>query len=415
MAGGREWAPQSGAGGAEECAFKPGDTFFEDGKTWKVVAVKQKLPDGYQRSKLCAFYYDVEEHPDGLSVEECEWTPVKELSGLVKVEQLVSDNFSRTLEERAKTVTTHALMKETRAAAGWERYAFDETAMARIDNVYKVRSLVLGDAKKKTAVTLIMHDILDLFGIVLKKMQDQLKASNVLGRRRRRDPAADFLKEVKVSVLPKLLVWLKNLLLLAGFVETSTDTYTPGRPDAVKRLLRMEHMKSFSNALMVPAFFSKEEIDRANEKLRSSEQIPTTLIDPFKATDSVIYDVGAAELGEGAIDTEDERRRLFPSYILRQKLVDNMLGAVVPPDPRVKHFTTVEEGIKFEVKVKPIVLSSYAACGGYPHTAGADLTITYAIQRAYRRTPGRTPMAALFSSLLSAQEEHYRSQEEEQS
>lgn len=398
----------------EGCEFKPGDTFLEDGKTWKVVVVKQKLPDGYQRSKLCVFYYDVEEHPDGLPVEECEWTPVKELSGLVKVEQLVSGNFSRTLEERVKTVTTHALMKETRAAAGWERYAFDETAMARIDKVYGVRSMVLGDAKKKTAVILIMQDILDLLGIVLKKMQDQIKATNVLGRKRRSDPAADFFKEVKVSVLPKLLVWLKNLLLLAGFVETSTGTYTPGRPDAIKRLLRMEHMKSFTNALIVPAFFSKEEIDRANKKLRSSEKIPTAMIDPFKASDSVIYDVGAAELGNGAIDTEDQQRRLFPSFILRHKLVDKMLGAAVPPDPRVKHFTTVEEGVKFEIKLKPIILSSYAAYGGYPHEAGADLTITYAFQRAFRRAAGRTPMALLFPSLLGAQENHYRSQEEEE-
>jgi len=47
--------------------------------------------------------------------------------------------------------------------------------------------------------------------------------------------------------------------------------------------------------------------------------------------------------------------------------------------------TTVEDGVKFEVKLKPIILSSYAAYGGYPHEASAHLTITYAFQRAFRR------------------------------
>lgn len=239
----------------------------------------------------------------------------------------------------------------------------------------------------------------------MKKIQDQIKAASVCSKRKREtDPIPDFLKEVKISFPPKQAAWLKHLLRLAGFVEAQPNTYTPGRPDAVKRLFRMEHNKSFSNALMVPAFFSKEEIDRANRALRIDEQIPTELIDSFKASDRVIYDVGAAELGDDAIDTEDEERRLFPSYILRHMLVGKMTGSV-PADPRVKHFTTVEDGVKFEIKIKPIILRSYAAYGGCPHEAGAEVSITYAFQRCYRRKPGRTPMSAVFSSiLLRAQE-----------
>jgi len=57
---------------------------------------------------------------------------------------------------------------------------------------------------------------------------------------------------------------------------------------------------------------------------------------------------------------EDEQRRLYQSYILRHKLVDKMVGAVAA-DARVKHFTMVEEGVQFEIKVKPITLRSYAA------------------------------------------------------
>jgi len=129
--------------------FEPGTNFWEEEREWRVVAVKQKLPDGYRRSKLCVFYYDVALHPEGLPVEECEWTPLTELRDLVVAEQQVTSRFPRSLDERLRTITTHALMYETREQAGWDAFVFDEEAQAAIDAVYELRGAVMQNKAKE--------------------------------------------------------------------------------------------------------------------------------------------------------------------------------------------------------------------------------------------------------------------------
>ena len=70
---------------------------------------------------------DLAQHRGGLPFEECEWMPLEELRDLVVAEQQLTktNRFPRTLYGHLRTVTSHALMRETR----------EEAAQAAIDAV----------------------------------------------------------------------------------------------------------------------------------------------------------------------------------------------------------------------------------------------------------------------------------------
>ena len=110
----------------------------------------------------------------------------------------------------------------------------------------------------------------------------------------------------------------------------------------MKNLLGPVTSKSFVSPLVCARFFSKDELARAF--------VCTDLIDPHEASKTTIYTVGLEELGDEGLDLGDRECRVLPDYILRQKLLNQMVISV-PPDARLCSFSTVRDDILFEIDI----------------------------------------------------------------
>jgi hypothetical protein len=159
----------------------------------------------------------------------------------------------------------------------------------------------------------------------------------------------------------------------------------------VKNLLGPVTSKSFVNPLVCARFFSKDELARAF--------VRTDLIDPHEASKTTIYTVGLEELGDEGLDLGDRERRVLPDYILRQKLLDQMVISV-PPDARLCSFSTVRDDILFEIDIHHANVKPSPTSREEPRHAGARVTFRFAHQAMTRAAPGASLMRPDFPSLV---------------
>ena len=67
----------------KESLLEVGTEFLEEGVTWKVAGHKEFVPEDYLKNFFFVIYYDVKAHPQGLALNDCEYTPLDELAGYV--------------------------------------------------------------------------------------------------------------------------------------------------------------------------------------------------------------------------------------------------------------------------------------------------------------------------------------------
>jgi len=257
----------------------------------------------------------------------------------------------------------------------------------------------------KMAFMVLNADIVDLFGIVIDQISRSLGRQQLCGEKQKIDgkAAPDFMYEIKFSATRKLTVWMERLFILAGFVEDDDGVFKPQRPDAITRLFGLHTTRSYGNGLVRPAFFTKDEIDRANESLSEGSQIDCNIINPFEVSDSALYfGLAEKELGDKAYDPRCgcavEDRKMYPHYILRHAIISEWLNyGKGHPDPRLKSITAVEPTQHLSIHKKTITSKPY---GGIAIESGTEYSLRYAIQRTYRQTVNRRAMSPLFVSLL---------------
>ena len=363
---------------------------------WCVVKISSEKVDGRTRIMKMVYYCAA---GDGcpavlLPDEECERTPLSELAYLVMNERSWpprSPHFKE-FSRREKDFVAHPLFTgpPTEVAAVENGEVCSEYNRA-LD--FRTDALA-SSANKKLAYVLLagVNDMLDIVRYdMLKKLRLTRRALTKVRKRKRDDQDPEYVLSVDVTFTPKMLIYFKVLLALAGFEKTSEDLYVPGHENAVRLLLGAEASRSFVNPILSARFFEK--------KALNSESIETDLTDPYMASTSTIYTHGLDELGDKNRDPDDGQRGVFPDYTIRHMLVSKM-ATVVPPDPRVQSFATVRDDIYFQIRVKDIYLRSSPVSKQPPRHAGSRVSFHFAHQVMSRTSPGNTHMRPLYPSLV---------------
>ena len=374
--------------------FASGARFSTDATEWQVKETKMFRPRGGRAWRQFVFFFNPAAHPGGPpSEDDCERMHVVELKARLRAaaaSPALSPNFHPTLAARMGAFKLHPLMTEPRAEAWGDDVlgALDDEQRLKVDAVYSTRAECLSSQLKKGPTVVISSEVTVLFGLVASQMEKLLRKVTSKKRPARATDEEYGKKVVEITVLPKLLVWVENLLLMAGF-QLVDGKYVAVRRDAVERLLGNHSNHAYINPLVYCKYWSPGELAKFN--LTSARKINTDIIDPFEVPASKIYTFGVPELGASARDASDPQKRVYPEYVLRNKLMEKRIGDYSDgsgtPDPRVKAFAFVEPDVCFQIVLKRNVLKPRQPCASFVDV-GATMTLTFARRRMVRRTPG---------------------------
>lgn len=373
--------------------FEPGQQFVEDEVLWQVVKVTDHVPTAegrfFRAARRCVFYFDVSEYNEPPPIEVCEYTPVDEMEKYLKAEREappLSSRFHATLSERIDKFLVHPVMMEPQDQAERGLGAeLNDAQRAAVTAAYALRDGRLRDPAMRGPALVVAADVTVLIGMLAAMMEKQLRRE-APAHRKRKPGEKDHIKEAAVTVLPKQMVLLKLMLVMAGFHEGDNGVYTAARPDAVRRLLGAETNAACMNPLVVTKFFKRCEIERLGGD--------TGIVDPFTATNAAIYTQGVEELGADARDARGEDR-VFPEYMLRHKLAERRIQN---NDTRLNTWAYVKEDVCFQIELKPVGIKPRQPCKRSVD-AGARLSVSFAYQRMTRKTPKHTTPMSEFKGI----------------